>query len=158
MTKINKININSLIKIQNKVKYKLKFIKNINNELQFIYNIIKNITIRIRSSLVVNIISQTKFNQNMNDIENTFIKFNNIYKHKITCRYLTSITHYNLLLNISKIKLELIKIMKSTGSNTIEDIIKLILNKEEQKLIFNQYKEIYYIYNTYFNNKFYLIY
>ena len=87
----------------------------------------------------------------MNDIENSFTNFNNIYKHKITCRYLTSITHYNLLLNISKIKLDLIKIMKNCGSDTIEDIIKLILNKKEQKIIFNKYNEIYFIYNTYFN-------
>ena len=118
----SKINTNSLIKLQNKIKYKLKFLKNINNELQFIYNIIKNITMRIRNSLVVNIISQTKFNQYMNEVENTFLKFNNIYKNNINCQYLTSVTHYNLLLNISKIKLDLIKIMKNCGSNSIEDI------------------------------------
>ena len=131
----SEININSLIKIQNKIKYKLKFIKNINNELQFIYKIIKNVTLRIRNSLVVNIMSQNKFNQNMIDIEKVFLNFNNIYKHKITCKYLMTITHYNLLLSISKIKLELINIVKLCGSKTIQDILKLILNKNEQNII-----------------------
>ena len=74
-----KININSLIKIQIFVKYKLKFIKNINNELQFIYNIIENITSRIRESLEI-IINQDKFNENMIDVEKSFTNFNNIYE------------------------------------------------------------------------------
>ena len=141
-----------LKKFQNHVRTKLKFLNNIKKEINFIYKAIENLIKRIENSLVTNIISQNKFNENMLEIEDIYSSYKNIVKNKITCKFLANKTKkYNIVLEISKIKLNLINIIKTCGSQSIEDIIKLILNQNELNLILKKYSEIYKLYNSYFN-------
>lgn len=117
----------NIVILQKIIKNKLKIIKNINEELNFIFDTIFFIMRRLNDSHSKKLISQDKYNNNMNNIENvlkTFKKINN----SITLKNFRNVMKIKIIKIVSKIKLKLIKISQKSGSSNIENLLKLIFN------------------------------
>ena len=149
------VNLKYIIKLQKNIKSKIKFLDNLKNEIKFIFLLIENLTKRIQSSLSTNIISQSKFNQNMISIEEIIKKYKKLVLKKeeeITITKFKNVNKYSFLLKISTIKLDLINLIKSCGCLKTINILKLILTPNEIDIIFQNKNnsEIFSIINNYF--------
>ena len=143
-----------IIKIQQYVRDKLKFIKNTNDEIDFIYETMFAITNRLNDSFQKNFITQDSYNLTMESLEKILLDLK-VFPMKINFKVLQKNSKYSLLITISKIKLELINICRKCGTNNITNIIKLILNiniydEQFQKKFNDNYLRLLYFYNINF--------
>ena len=127
-------------------------LKNINNELDFIYKIIYSIMFRLKESYKNYIISQENYNTNMDKLEEIVNKYKQ-YKLNINLKTLKRTEKFKIIKIISKIKLDLINISKKTGIYNLEDLVRLVFNKTLNN-IKTKYDNKFYSLFIFFNNIF----
>ena len=113
--------------VQENFKLKKKIIKNSNKELNFIYNIFSSITQRTHQSFLQGLIKQNNYNIILENIENLFNKYHSIQK-PISFKTFLYKSPYKILVFISSIKVELIKIAQNSGTKKISHLFKLFFN------------------------------
>ena len=94
----------------------------------------------------------------MLNVEETYEQYKNIMKHRITIRNLAKPNKINYVFEISKLKLNLINIIKCCGAKKIDNILKLILKKNEIKEIQKNHGKIIKLYDNYFNPTSFILY
>lgn len=142
-------NLCKVIKLQrffrNKINNKIK----LQNEVDFISDIINKIILRIKCSYLNNIINQNEYKQYMDFINTNFNEINKIPNNIQICN-INGKSRYSIMLNIAKVKLNIINIVQKIGCENLEDILKIILNFNFHN-VDNKYKELLKFYNKIFN-------
>ena len=134
-----------LIQIQKKIKHKIHSIQKIKQEIDCLSNIFENVMKQIKQSLFLNIISQVKFTELNQSVEEIFQELKKIMIQEITVKEL----HNTLILQISKIKLNLINLIKKCGCVKIKYILQLLLT--DKQINFIQSHKYYTLLNNYFH-------
>ena len=143
---MKKFNLNKIVKLQQFFKSKIDTKIKLQHQVDFISNILDKIIIRIKCSYINNIITQNEYKHYM-DLINT--NFNKIPSNISICN-INGQSRYSFMLNIAKIKLNIINIVLKIGSNNINDILILILNFNKSNVDY-KYQKLLKFYNKIFN-------
>ena len=116
-----------IILIQRLVRQKLNIKNKLQQELDFTIGLTNKIIKRINQSYSLSIIADIQYKQYMDLLDNCLSIIDDIPK-KLTLRNMNNTSQYKRMIKIAKMKLECIKIIQKTGSESICDLFKLFFN------------------------------
>ena len=110
--------------IQNRWQELMRYKRTIETEISLFNEILVNILDRLNESYKINIVSVTEYKKNMSLINNTIeeIKF---FPFTITLKFLKTLSSYNVLLKLAKIKINIINLTNNIGCTDIKNIMHL---------------------------------
>ena len=128
----------SIILIQNLWRKQSKYMKTIQNELNFFNKVLINILNRLKESYNLQIINLIEYKKHMEKIDELSLilkKFPNV----ISLSYISSNSRYSILLKLAKIKVAIIGLVSKIGTTDLNDLIKLffgsVINEEYSKYV-----------------------
>ena len=135
--------------IQRNLRNRLNDVKQVNDKMNRLYNIMYGIMKRIHNNFILGIIDQFEYNSYMNTLDSQLSILKKIPRpYKLSD--LNDKKNYNIIDNILD---NLFDIVKKTGSDSIFDIIFLCYRKKTQNILENFNKEtknLLYFYNNVF--------
>jgi ATP-dependent Lon protease len=141
--------IDKIIMIQKNIRNNLSIKNKLQNELDFILEITNKISLRVNNSYKKDIIKDIEYKELMFNLDKIIDNYYEI-PNKLTLKIINEISKYKLIVKISKMKLECIKIIQKCGCQSIKDILKLTLNIDFNNLD-NLYNKYINFYNKIFN-------
>ena len=135
--------------IQRNLRSRLEKIKNINDRMNRLYNIIYGIMKRIHNNFILGIIDQFEYNSNMSILDTQLLNFKKIPR-PFKLKDLVNFTVDHIIDNLIE---SLLDIVKSTGTECIFDIIYLCYKKSNKDLLEEfdkESKNLIYFYNNVF--------
>lgn len=149
---VNDLHSNSAIFIQKSWRKCISYRKNIQNEINFFRRILKNIMFKINDSYKNYIIKLQDYKKSMNDIQKVIQKIDFFPKH-ITIRFLKKYTNYKILIQLAQIKIKIIDLTNTNGSNDINELIELYFDTyKNDNDITSEYKEHIKFYGSFYRS------
>ena len=121
------MDINKIVLIQRFIKKNIHIKNKLQDELQFIIDIVSKIIKRINNSYSIKILNSGEYKQLMEELNSTIDKLE-LIPRPLTITNINKISKYKLMVKIAEIKLEFINIIQKCGCENIKHILKLILN------------------------------
>ena len=131
--------LNKIITLQLFFRSKLNIINNIREEVKKLSNVIQSISKNLNILNNYSIISNISYINYMNKLDDVFEILRYNIPRPINLINYGGINSYKFFIEISKIKLELIGMMKNCGISKISDAIYLIIGKSINEIFDNQF-------------------
>ena len=141
-----------LKRFQNIVKKKIKIKRELNLELNTLYNIIYGMMTRIYHSFLLSILNQYDYNSYMNQLDEQLINFKKL-KRPIKISDVSEKKKKEITTTLKNLKNNLIELSSKSGIKNIFDGIKLVINEIDKKFLDNmdyESKNLLYFYQKVF--------
>ena len=113
--------------IQRLFRKQLNIKKKLQLEIDFLLKLSNKIMSRINSSYSQNIINENEYKKFMDGISSCIDSINKL-PSILTVKIINELSKYKIMVSIAEIKLKFINIVQKSGTENVNDILKLLLN------------------------------